>query len=110
MLESKQRTPNPILSQVPGCVLVLPLLMSFLTLPFPFGLLLPVGAIAASAYGVTFAWRHAGWRVTVFALIVTLLNVVSLVGIGEASILKGLYRLSWLFWYPHYSNWVYWNF
>lgn len=110
MLESKQRTPNPILRQMLGWVLVVPLLMSFLMLPFPFGRLLPVGAIAASAYGVTFARRHAGRRVTVFALIVTLLNLVSLVAIGEASILKGLYRLSWLFWYPYYSDWVYWNF
>lgn len=92
-----------------GWVVVLPLLVSFVRLPFPLGPLLMLGAIAASAYGAGFAWRYASQRVTVFALIFTLLNVISLVAIGEVSLLKGLYRASWLYWYPYYTDWVYWN-
>ncbi|NVZ19563.1 hypothetical protein [Pseudomonas costantinii] len=110
MLESKQHTPKAILRQVIGWVLVLPLLVSFVRLPFPLGLVLGLGAIAASAYGVRLARRHASRRVTVFALIVTLLNVISLVVMGTASVLMGLYYVAWIYGYPHYSSWVYWNF
>lgn len=110
MLEAKQPTPKPILRQVVGWVVVLPLLVSFLTLPFPFGWLLILGSIAASVYGARFAWRNASRRVTVFALVVSLLNVLSLVLIGHGSVLMGLYRISWFYWYPYYSSWVYWNF
>ena len=109
MLEAEQHTQKNTLRQVVGWVVVLPLLVSFVRLPFPFGLLLMLGASAASAYGAGFAWRHASRRVMVFALIVTLLNVISLVAIGEVSLLKGLYRVSWLYGYPYYADWVYWN-
>jgi hypothetical protein len=110
MLEPGQPTPKPILRQVVGWVVVLPLLVSFVRLPFPFGLFLVLGTLVASAYGVRFARYHASQRVTLFALIVTLLNVISTFAIGEVSALMGLYRLSWLYWYPYYSNWIYWNF
>ncbi|NVZ68595.1 hypothetical protein [Pseudomonas costantinii] len=110
MIESKQHTPKSILRQVVGWVLVLPLLVSFVRLPFPLGWLLGLGAIAASAYGVRLARRHASRRVTVFALIVTLLNVISLVVMGTASVLMALYYVTWIYGYPHYSSWVYWNF
>jgi hypothetical protein len=110
MLEPGQPTPNPILRQVVGWVVVLPLLVSFVRLPFPFGWFLGLGTLVASAYGVRFARHHASQRVTLFALIVTLLNVISTFAIGEVSALMGLYSLSWLYWYPHYSNWVYWHF
>lgn len=110
MLEPEQRTPKPILRQVMGWVVVLPLMASFVRLPFPLSLPLVVGVIAAAVYGVRFAWRHASRRVTVFALIVTLLNLVSLVAIGYFSILTGLYQLSRVYGYPYYSEWLYWNF
>ncbi|WP_448652512.1 hypothetical protein ACSHWC_03240 [Pseudomonas fluorescens] len=109
MSEAQQHRPKNVLRQVVGWVLVLPLLLAFIRLPFPFGLLLALAAIAASAYGVMFARRHASRGVTVFALIVMLLNVVSLIGIGEASVLRGLYRVFWVYWYPYYAEWVYWN-
>ena len=112
MLDTQKTTPNIILRQVVGWVLVLPLLISFVRLPFPFPLrfLLEFGVIAASAYGVRFAWRHATPRVAVFALFVTLLNVISMFMLGTASVLKALYIIAWLYGYPYYSNWVYWNF
>lgn len=109
MLEPTQHTPKAIQRQVVGWVLVLPLLVSFLRLPFPFGLLLGLGSIAASAYGIRLARQHANRRLTVFASILTALNVISLVLMGTASFLKALYDISWIYWYPHYSNWVYWN-
>ncbi len=109
MLEPTQRTPKNTPRQVVGWVLVLPLLVSFVKLPFPPGLLLALAAMAASAYGVWFARRHASRRITLFALVVTLLNVLSLVALGEASVLMGLYRVSWFYWYPYYADWVYWN-
>ncbi|MBW1246289.1 hypothetical protein I7860_06295 [Pseudomonas tolaasii] len=109
MLEPTQRTPKHVLRQVTGWVLVLPLLVSFLSLPFPFGGVLALGSIAASVHGTRFARRCASRGVAMFALIITLLNVISLVGISEASLLKGLYRISWLYGYPYYSNWVYSN-
>lgn len=110
MREPAQRTPKHILRQVIGWVLVLPLLVSFLSLPFPLGLLLTLGSITASAYGATFASRCASRGVTVFAWIITLLNVISLFGVGEFSLLKGLYRISWFYWYPYYAEWFYWSF
>jgi hypothetical protein len=109
MLEAEQHTQKNTLRQVLGWVVVLPLLISFVRLPFPLGLLLALGAIAASAYGVTFAWRHTSRRVTVFALVVTLLNIISLMAIGEVSLLMGLYRVVWFYGYPYYADWVYWN-
>ena len=109
MHEAKGTTPKPILRQVVGWVVVLPLLVSFVRLPFPFGWLLALGSIAASAYGVWFALRYASRRVAVFALATTLLNVLSLV-IGHASALVALYWICWFYWYPYFSNWVYWHF
>ena len=110
MLETRDHTAKAVLRQVFGWVLVLPLLVSFLRLPFPFGVLMAVGAIAASAYGVMLAFRHASKRVAVCALMVTLLNVISLILLGTASVLNGLYIIAWLHWYPYYSSWMYWNF
>ena len=81
-----------------GWVLIVPLLVSLVRLPFPLGPALALGAIVASAYGVGFARRHASRRVTVLALICTLLNVVSLVGLGSASWLMALYYLSRVYW------------
>ncbi|WP_330214282.1 hypothetical protein [Pseudomonas sp. AM8] len=109
MIEPKQPTSTPVLRQVLGWVLVLPLLVALVRLPYPLGLGLALGSIAASVYGVVFARRHASRGVTVFAAIVTLFNLISLVAIGEASVIMGLYRISWFYWYPYYSNWVYWN-
>lgn len=110
MPASQQHTPKTIQCQVVGWVLVLPLLVSFVRLPFPFGLILVLGSIGASAYGIWVARQHANRRWTVFASIVTALNVMSLILMGTASVLKSLYYLSWHYWYPHYTNWVYWNF
>lgn len=112
MLRTKQPTPKIILRQVAGWVLVLPLLISFVRLPFPFPfiLLLELGVIVASGYGVRFAWRHANPGVAMFALIVTLLNVISMVILSTASVLKALYIIAWLYVYPYYASWVYWNF
>jgi len=42
-------------------------------------------------------------------LFVTLLNVISMVMLSTASVLKALYIIAWLYWYPYYSSWVYWN-
>lgn len=109
MLLPAQRTPRPILRKVLGWVLVTPLLLSFLTLPFPFGFVLVLASIAASVYGARFAQLYASRRVTVFAVIITVLNIASFFLISTASVLKALYWLSWLYWYPYYANWVYWN-
>lgn len=92
--EPKQHTPKAIQRQVVGWVLVLPLLVSFLGLPFPFGQMLGLGTIAASAYGIRLARQHANRRLTVFASIITALNVISLVLMGTASFLKALYYIS----------------
>ena len=110
MPESKQHTPKPILRQIVGWVLVLPLLLSFARLPYPLGQCLGMGVIAASAFGVRLARRQASRRVTALAFIGTLLNVIALVGMGTASFIKALYYISWFYWYPYYANWVYWNF
>lgn len=99
-----------IVRQVVGWVVVLPLLVSFLRLPFPLGMMLGLFPISASVYGVMFAKRHASLGVTLFALFVTLLNIVSLMALSTPSVLRGLYTLAWPYWYPHYANWVYWNF
>ena len=74
------------------------MLVSLVRLPFPLGLALALGAIVASAYGVRFARRHASRRVTVLALIGTLLNAISLVVLGTASWLMVLYYLSRVYW------------
>lgn len=104
-------SPKSILLQVIGWVLVLPLLVSFVKLPFPFplGMLPSLGAIVASVYGVRFARRRASHRVTMMALIVTVLNILSFFGLSTASFLKALYYLSRFYWYAPLSNWVYWN-
>ena len=110
MLEPGQATPKPLLRQILGWVLVLPLLISFVRLPFPLGLVLALGVMAGSVHGLRLAHRHATRQVTLFALIVTLLNGISLIAMGTASLLKTVFYLVWLYAYPHYANWVYWNF
>jgi hypothetical protein len=87
----KQHTPKAIQRQVVGWVLVLPLLVAFLKMAFPFGLFLGLATIAASIYGVVFAKRHASRGMTLFALIVTLLNVISWLMLSTASVLMALY-------------------
>lgn len=110
MLPPSHRTPSPVLRKVLGWVLVAPLLLSFLRLPFPLGLVLVLASITASVYGARFAQLHASRRVTVCAVIITLLNIAAFFVIGTASVLKALYWFSWLYWYPYYADWVYWNF
>lgn len=109
MLEPEHRTPKPVLRQVLGWVLVLPLLVALVRLPFPLGLVLALGSIVASAYGVRFARRHASRRVMVLALIGTLLNIVSMVALGTASPVMALHDLSWPYWYHYLADWIYWN-
>lgn len=77
MLPPAQRTPKPVLRKVLGWVLIAPLLLSFLRLPFPLGLVLVLASITASVYGARFAQLHASRRVTVFAVIITLFNIAS---------------------------------
>ncbi|RUQ44283.1 hypothetical protein D8M30_17075, partial [Corynebacterium pseudodiphtheriticum] len=86
MLEPGQRTPTPILRQMVGWVLVLPLLVAWVKLPFPLGMLLSLGSIAASAYGVWRARRYASRRVTRLAWVVIVLNVSSWVLTANASV------------------------
>ena len=97
--EQKQQSPKQVLSQVIGWVVILPLLVSFvrLPLPFPWTMLPALAALAASVYGVRFARRHASQRVTVMALIATVLNTVSFLGLSTASFLKALYYISRLY-------------
>ncbi|WP_141064226.1 hypothetical protein [Pseudomonas lactucae] len=110
MLEPGQHTPKPILRQVVGWVLVLPFLLALVRLPYPLGLLLASGSIAASAYGTWVAWHHASRRVSGLALVTTVLNTVSFGLIGTASLPMGLYYISRLYWYPPLSSWIHWNF
>ncbi|WLI08181.1 hypothetical protein PSH66_07565 [Pseudomonas sp. FP597] len=110
MLEPGQHTPKPILRQVVGWVLVLPFLVALVRLPYPLGLLLAPGSIAASAYGAWFAWHHASRRVCWLASLTTALNMVSFGMIGTASLPMGLYYISWLYWYPPLASWIHWNF
>jgi len=110
MPEYPQTTPRPILHQVVGWVVVLPLLVSFLRLPVPLGLLLVLASLAGSMYGVRFARRHASRRVSLFALVVTVLNTLSLFAVGQPTIVKVPFLIAWWYVAPYYSNWVYWNF
>ncbi|KTB67568.1 MULTISPECIES: hypothetical protein [Pseudomonas] len=110
MLEPGQRTPKPILRQVVGWVVVLPLMVSFVRLPFPLGLLLALGALAASAYGAKLAWQSASRPVAAFTLIGTLLNAVSLFLLSTPSVLMALYTVFRYVLYPLFSNWLYGNF
>ena len=97
MIEPKRHTSKPVLRQVLGWVLVLPLLAALLRLTYPFWLIVP---IAASVYGVWFARCHASRRVTVLALVVAVLNIVSVFLMGTASLLQALYYIGWYYWRP----------
>ncbi|WLH91780.1 hypothetical protein PSH87_07235 [Pseudomonas sp. FP453] len=110
MPESKQHTPKPLLRQVVGWVLVLPLLLSFVKLPFLLGPVMAAGSVAGSVYGVLLARRHASRRVVMFALIITLFNILSFVVLRTGSLLVAGYYTFRLFAYPHLYSWVYWNF
>ena len=107
MLKPNQRTPKPILRYVMGWVVVLPLLTALARLPFAVGMWVALGTIAASAYGVLFASRHASRRVTLFALVATLLNGVSLVMLSTASMLMALYLIVRFQVYPYFAHWLY---
>lgn len=98
MPEPGKSTPKPLLCQVLGWVLVVPLIISFVRLPYPLGLIMALGVLVASIYGVWLASRHATRRVVLFALIVTLLNTISLVVMGTASLLKAVFYLVWVYW------------
>lgn len=106
MLEPGHPTPKPLLRQILGWVLVLPLLASFVRLPFPLGLALALGVMAASVYGVLLAKRHASRGVALFALIVTVLNGVAWVVMATPSALKALYYGVWFYLYPYFVSGV----
>lgn len=110
MPESKIRTPKPILREVVGWVLVVPLLLSFVKPPFLLGSVIAAGSIVGSVYGVLLARRHASRRVVVFTAIITLLNIISFVLLGTGSLLKALYVVIRLFTSAHIYDWIYWNF
>lgn len=99
-----------MLRQVVGWVLVLPLLLSFVKLPFLLGSVIAAGSIVGSVYGVLLARRQASRRVMVLSSIVTLLNIISFVMFSTGSLLMALYFTFRLFGYPYLYEWVYWNF
>jgi len=80
--------------KVLGWVLLLPLLVSLVKLPFWLAITLNLMAIAASVYGFWFALRHAGKGLAVFAGTITLLNIAALIALSTPSALKGLYYLA----------------
>jgi hypothetical protein len=49
MIEPKEHASTPVLRQVLGWVLVLPLLVALVRLPYPWGLGLALGSIVASS-------------------------------------------------------------
>ncbi|TSD78439.1 hypothetical protein FFI16_019155 [Pseudomonas sp. KBS0710] len=106
MPEPEQHTQNSVLRQVVGWVVVLPLMVAFVRLPFPFGLLLSLGALAASAYGAKLAWQYASRPMAVLTLIATLLNAISLFLLSTPSVLMALYTVFRYFLYPLFSNWL----
>ncbi|WP_219266220.1 hypothetical protein [Pseudomonas sp. Xaverov 259] len=106
MPEPEQHTHNSALRQVVGWVVVLPLMVTFVRLPFPFGLLLSLGALAASAYGTKLAWQYASRPMAVLTSIATLLNTISLFLLSTPSVLMALYTVFRYFLYPLFSNWL----
>lgn len=92
-----------------GWMLWLPLLFSLVKLPPMLAITASVMIIAASAYGVWLAARSASKGLVAFAGLMTLLNLTSLFALSTPSALKGLYVIAWLYVYPYYANWVYWN-
>ena len=88
-----------------GFVLILPLMISLMRLGNPGAAL----AIAASAYGIWFAAKNASRGVMATAVMITLLNVVSLLLLSTPSALMAVGYIVWLYAYPPLSEWLYWR-
>ena len=88
-----------------GFVLILPLMIALMGLG-GVGVLL---AIATSGYGIWFATKQASTGLTATAVIITLLNLVSLVMLSTPSVLMALGYIAWLYAYPSLSEWLYWR-
>ncbi|KAA0943431.1 MULTISPECIES: hypothetical protein [unclassified Pseudomonas] len=109
MFSPNQRSSGPVIRKVVGLVVLLPLLLTLVKLPFFLAITMSLTAIASSFYGFWFAVRNAGRWLAAFAGAMALLNLISLIAMGTPSVLKGLYYIAWLYGYPIYSNWAYWN-
>ncbi|QJI27748.1 hypothetical protein HKK55_03175 [Pseudomonas sp. ADAK18] len=110
MLSSNQHGSKAVLRKVVALVLLLPLLVTLVKLPTLLAITMSMTAIASSIYGVWFAISNAGRWLTIFAVIITLLNLLSMATLGTPSVLRALYIIVWLYAYPPFSNWLYWNF
>ena len=104
ILFNRSRTRQPAYN-VSGLVLIVPLMISLTNLGGT-GVVL---AIASSAWGVWVAARHGNRRLTVMAVVATLLNLVSTVMLSTPSILMALGYIAWIYAYPALSEWLYWR-
>lgn len=107
MLPKVQKTSTRTLRKVVGFILIIPLLLPLMRMPFGLGRYAAIAAVAGSLYGAWYAWRHASRGLAIGATIMALLNLGSLVAMGTASIAWFVFNIAWVY---GANNWTYWRF
>lgn len=96
-----------VLRKVVGLVLIVPLLISLTPIPFGLWKVAALAALTGSVYGCWLARRQGSRGLTVFAVVTTLLNCLSLVALSTPSMLMGLWFVAWAY---GSGSWIHWPF
>ncbi|MBN2990815.1 hypothetical protein JWR97_04440 [Pseudomonas cedrina subsp. fulgida] len=107
MLPPVQKTSARTLRKVVGFVLIIPLLLPLMPIPFGLGRYAATAAVAGSFYGAWYAWRHAGGGLAIGAILVALLNLGALVAMGPPSIVWFVVYVAWAY---GSGSWIHWRF
>ncbi|MBV4454333.1 hypothetical protein [Pseudomonas azadiae] len=103
MLPHTQKTSTQAFRKVVALVLIIPLLLPLMRAPLGLGRYVAIATVGGSLYGAWYAWQHTSRSLAIGATLMALLNLLSLVAMGTASIiwfvfiLARLYGSSW--WY-----------
>ena len=107
MRPSIEKTSRQVFRKVVGLVLIIPLLLPLVPIPFGLGGLASITAVAGSLYGAWYARQHTSRSVTLGASIMALLNLGSLVVLSTPSIVWFIFQVSWVY---GSGNWIHWRF
>ncbi|TFY91781.1 hypothetical protein DYL59_04700 [Pseudomonas kairouanensis] len=106
------RTSAPVTSRqavrkVVGLVLIIPLLLPFIQIPFDLKGLPSIATLAGSFYGAWYARQHTSRGVAISAGGLALLNFGSWLVLSQPSIVWFIVQVAWAY---GSGNWIHWRF
>lgn len=102
-----QKASRQAVRKVVGFVLIIPLLLPLMQIPFDLKGLPSIATLAGSFYGAWYAWQHTSRGVAISAGILALLNFASWVLLSQPSIVWFIVHVTWAY---GSGNWIHWRF